>query len=73
MATYISDMDMEVIEEQLRALEDSELLDFWEQTQALAMSSDPHTAFDDAAGPEYEAMVLRELQLRSSRRLLSGF
>jgi|GEM_PF-174616 len=73
------------LEEQIKSLGDDELLDFWEETQHLtrlmageaplgemplsgAFSSDVPTGI--APHPEYERLILQELQVRSSRGVL---
>lgn len=56
------------LEEQIKSLGDDELLDFWEETQHLAkMLSADESQPDDHIHPEYERLILQELQVRSSR------
>jgi len=61
------------LEEQIKSLGDDELLDFWEETQHITriMSADPlsvdELAGDERLHPEYERLILQELQVRSSR------
>jgi hypothetical protein len=55
------------LEEQIKTLADDELLDFWEETQFLEKFFEEER--DEGEHPvEYERLILRELQLRSSRR-----
>jgi len=73
MAQYANFIDDHSLEEQLKALEDDELLDFWEETQHLArmfrgedeyLSSHSDPVYD----PEYERLIVQELQVRRCRR-----
>jgi len=73
------------LEEQIKSLGDDELLDFWEETQHLTrlMAGDAppgelplsgSLTSDTPSGvmphPEYERLILQELQVRSSRGVL---
>jgi hypothetical protein len=54
-------------EDQIKALGTKELLDFWEETQQLLSmeeQGDKHPS-NIEYDPEYERMILKELQLRS--------
>jgi len=69
----ISD-DAFTLEEQIKSLGDDELLDFWEETQHISRimsAADPLTVSelpgDERVHPEYERLILQELQVRSSR------
>ena len=57
------------IEEQVKALADDELLDFWEETQYLSRFMDvdgcPRRV---EINPDHERVILQELMLRSCRR-----
>jgi hypothetical protein len=56
------------LEEQIKSLGDDELLDFWEETQHLIkLLSTGEAEPDDHIHPEYERLILQELQVRSSR------
>jgi len=69
------------LEEQIKSLGDDELLDFWEETQHLTrvmstaqgLLADPASELtaeapgDERMSPEYERLILQELQVRSSR------
>ena len=61
------------LEEQIKSLGDDELLDFWEETQQLtrlmsaAMPAGAEPQDDARMHPEYERLILQELQVRSSR------
>jgi hypothetical protein len=61
------------LEEQIKSLGDDELLDFWEETQHLtriiAAGQDipGDLPGDERLHPEYERLILQELQVRSSR------
>ncbi|MGE4552494.1 MAG: hypothetical protein AB7D57_05250 [Desulfovibrionaceae bacterium] len=69
MAQYAPFLDHVSIEDQLKSLEDDELLDFWEETQyvarAMSLESEPE---DGESSPEYERLIVQELQVRHSRR-----
>lgn len=53
------------LEEQVRGLADDELLDFWEETQQLARMLDQEEQTDLEYNPEYERVILQELQFRT--------
>lgn len=53
------------LEEQVKELADDELLDFWEETQQLAKLLDQDAQADLEYNPEYEQVILRELQYRT--------
>lgn len=65
------------LEEQIKSLGDDELLDFWEETQHLSrimsagqlLPGEPSSDLpgDERLHPEYERLILQELQVRSSR------
>lgn len=63
------------VEDQIKALANDELLDFWEETQFLAkiLEQDNPEQIQQTNiqyNPEYERLILQELQLRSSMRTL---
>ncbi len=69
MAQHTSFVDNLTFEEQIKALADEELLDFWEETQQLAgLVSDDKLPQDAPYNPEYERLILSELQMRAGRR-----
>lgn len=73
MAQHTSFIDNMTFEEQIKALADDELLDFWEETQQLAgLSSDDTTPQDMPYNPEYERLILIELQMRAGRRVATA-
>ena len=53
---------------QIKSLNDTELLDFWAETQQI--ESIVHTTFDREImfTPDYERLILLELQLRSCQK-----
>lgn len=61
------------LEEQIKSLGDDELLDFWEETQHLSRIMAQGTLAkiegleEERVNPEYERLILQELQMRSSR------
>ncbi|WP_022662766.1 hypothetical protein [Paucidesulfovibrio longus] len=70
MARYTLLPDDISLEEQIKTLADDELLDFWEETQQLGRlsgSEEPPESME--YGPEFERLILLELQMRSCRRV----
>lgn len=65
MGQYASFNDHASLEEQVKCLADEELLDFWEETQELAKMLDQNEQTDMDYNPEYERVILQELQLRT--------
>ena len=73
MAQFSLFDDHQTLAEQLKVLEDDELLDFWEETQHLARMMGPEqceqcSTEDPVYDPEYERLILMELQVRHCRR-----
>ncbi|WP_432736233.1 hypothetical protein [Maridesulfovibrio sp. FT414] len=58
------------LEDQIKSLANEELLDFWEETQFLAKMLDQDNQEQVPFNPEYERLILQELQLRSSMKTL---
>ncbi|NDV24484.1 MULTISPECIES: hypothetical protein [Desulfovibrionaceae] len=58
------------LEDQIKSLANEELLDFWEETQFLAKMLEQDNQEDIQYSPEYERLILQELQLRSSMKTL---
>ena len=56
---------------QIKALNDEELLDFWEETQFLERFLEDDALTRNQTSFQYERLILQELQLRSCRRSLS--
>lgn len=72
---HFSTMDNITVEDQIKSLANDELLDFWEETQFLAkMLGQENQENTQQANvqynPEYERLILQELQLRSCMRTL---
>jgi len=73
MGQFAISEDSFTLEEQIKSLGDDELLDFWEETQHLtrvmAAGQDipGDLPGDETMHPEYERLILQELQVRSSR------
>jgi len=74
MGQFAISEDSFTLEEQIKSLGDDELLDFWEETQHLTRlmaAADPlgpdEIPSDERMHPEYERLILQELQVRSSR------
>ncbi|OIO00381.1 MAG: hypothetical protein AUJ49_09885 [Desulfovibrionaceae bacterium CG1_02_65_16] len=74
MGQFAISEDAFSLEEQIKSLGDDELLDFWEETQHISRimsAANPLMAndlpMDENIHPEYERLILQELQVRSSR------
>jgi len=65
MGQYASFDAQGSLEEQVKNLADEELLDFWEETQQLAKMLDQEEQTDIEYNPEYERVILQELQYRT--------
>jgi len=65
MGQYANFDDQCSLEEQVKNLADEELLDFWEETQQLAKMLDQEEQADLEYNPEYERVILQELQYRT--------
>lgn len=65
MGQYANFNEQGSLEEQVKTLADEELLDFWEETQQLAKMIDQQEQTDIEYNPEYERVILQELQYRS--------
>ena len=58
--------------DQIKALGDEELLDFWEETQYLEKFLEEELSQEDEYTLEYERLILQELQLRCCFRILAN-
>ncbi len=68
MGQFADDDDTLSLEEQIKSLGDDELLDFWEETQHLIkLLNAGEPVSDERMHPEYERLILQELQVRSCR------
>lgn len=65
MGQYACFNDQGSLEAQVKNLADEELLDFWEETQQLAKMLDQEEQLDIEYNPEYERVILQELQYRT--------
>ncbi|EGB13577.1 hypothetical protein DND132_0360 [Pseudodesulfovibrio mercurii] len=65
MGQYANFPDHDTLEAQVKSLADDELLDFWEETQQLARMLDQAEQTDLEYNPEYERVILQELQYRT--------
>jgi len=65
MGQYANFRDHDTLEAQVKSLADDELLDFWEETQQLARMLDQAEQTDLEYNPEYERVILQELQYRT--------
>lgn len=57
-------------DKRVKTLADNELLEIWEETQQLEDLLRTQMQTDLAMAPEYERLIVSELQLRSNRALL---
>ena len=62
--------DDEPFDKREKTLADNELLEIWEETQQLEDLLRTQMQTDLAMAPEYERLIVSELQLRSNRALL---
>ena len=63
--------DTYTLEEQVRSLDDDELLDFWEESQYLEeLISEGEVLLGAGGQLEYERVILRELQRRTCLKRL---
>lgn len=56
----------------LKSLADDELLDIWEETQQLERMLREEWDTELELAPEYERLIVRELQLRAGKRQAPG-
>ena len=73
MAEFSKKDDTQItVEDQIKGLKDNELLDFWEETQQLLRMTEEGQEIPENIeyDPEYERIILTELQLRSCMRVI---
>ena len=68
MGQYATFSDQGSLEEQVKTLDNRELLDLWQETQQLAKLLDQEEQTDIEYNPEYERVILQELQYRTCRK-----
>jgi len=74
MAQRLPVTDTTPVMVQIKALNDRELLDFWEETQQLDGFAYSMMEREVLLAPDYERLIVMELQLRSCMRMRSpGF
>lgn len=61
------------VEDQIKALGDQELLDFWEETQQLERLLADSPGMAPQSSQDYERLILTELQLRACQRSVSTY
>ena len=69
MAQFFPHFEDFPLEEQIKALDDEELLDFWEETQHLDRFLEDDPEYIPEESLEYERIILQELRIRSCRRV----
>ncbi|MFP4315867.1 MAG: hypothetical protein ACOC24_02385 [Desulfovibrionales bacterium] len=69
MAQFYPALNNIPLEEQLKTLEDDELLDIWEESHHLDKLLEQENRFN-APSLEYERLIVLELQIRSSKRTI---
>ncbi|MDQ7031659.1 MAG: hypothetical protein Q9M37_02935 [Desulfonauticus sp.] len=57
------------LEEEIKTLEDEELLDFWEETHFLNSFLEKNSF---SLNQNYESIILQELQLRTCKKMLAN-
>ncbi len=67
MATKIVSAEDMPFVVRLKSLDDDELLDIWEETLELARILREEWGTELELAPEYERLIVQELQLRSSK------
>ena len=70
MGQFLSQTDDFPLEDQIKALGDEELLDFWEETQYVGRLLEEDNSPRLEYTVEYERIILQELQLRSCQRCI---
>lgn len=70
MAQFSPHFDGFPLEEQIKALGDEELLDFWEETQHLEGFLEEEMEFGPDYTLEYERLIIQELHIRTYKRLV---
>ncbi len=71
MASFMPESPELSLEDQIKTLEDNELLDFWEETQHLGKFLGEESS-QGGASNEYERIIIQELLVRSCRRGLNS-
>ena len=70
LGSFLPFDDDESFAERIKGLQYDELLDVWLETQQIERMLKRDVDPSAELAPEYEAMILDELRLRSTRRLL---
>lgn len=65
-------VDDEPFDKRVKTLADNELLEIWEETQQLAGLLSQQIKAELPLAPEYEQLIVAELQLRHGRRLYAA-
>lgn len=68
MATRVAFPEDEPFSVRLKSLADDELLDVWEETQELERILREEWNTELELAPEYERLIVQELQLRANRK-----
>lgn len=72
MATRVAFPEDQPFAVRLKSLADDELLDIWEETQELERILRDEWDAELELAPEYERLIVQELQLRLGRRQAGG-
>jgi hypothetical protein len=64
MAYFLRHPDNYPLEEQVKALGDEELLDFWEESQFLEIYVEDEQLINNTRMIRYEEVILKELHIR---------
>ena len=70
MATRTAFAEEQPFSDRIKSLADDELLDIWEETQNLEYMLRQEWDTELELAPEYERLIVQELQLRLGRRHL---
>ncbi len=72
MGSFFPHSENYAVEEQLKILEEDELLDFWEESQFLdSYLENDNPRYKPLPAADYERLILHELQMRASLRPIS--
>ena len=70
MGSFFPHSENYALEEQLKILEEDELLDFWEESQFLDsyLENENNNRVKTLPAADYERLIVQELQIRASLR-----
>ncbi|WP_456324809.1 hypothetical protein [Desulfonauticus submarinus] len=71
MGEFITEEQEFSLEEQIKSLGDEELLDFWEETHFFNQIVEKDISLTTLSKNNYERLILKELKIRTCRRILN--